>query len=225
MTLPSFRPAFTENTISGAGDTSISCGVPYHQLGSDLLLAMTAWRGDGAHAQASFTEQVDNSQANGPSLGLYTRTPASEPASYTFTFSGVAARVLALMTAIVGGAVEAVGSADGNGVAQNNMVAPSLNSGGPERMLICAFVSTHTDLFTPPASMTVYDSNNSGGSVAGIVRYNFCYEYVGAGATGTRTATIAVARNWSAASLLIAPTFLGNPKRPRRSRYHFTRSL
>jgi hypothetical protein len=219
MTLPSFAPGFTENTIAGAGATSIPCDVPANTRDGEMLFAFTAWRGDGAHSQASFTEQVDNTQANGPSLGVYTKTAASEPSSYTFGFSGVAARVLAFMDRIRNAAsVEDVAMADGNGVAGTSFVAPSVTSLGPERLLICIFVSTHTDAFATPAEMDVFDSNNSGGSLAGIVRYNLCVEAVGAGATGTRTATIAVARLWQAASFIIEPAHVG-PPRLRHSNY------
>jgi hypothetical protein len=223
MTLPRFAPGFTENAITGGGATSIPCDVPIGTDDGELLFGFSAWRGDGAHSLAGWTERVDNTQANGPSIGLYTKTAASEPASYTFNFSGVAARVLAFMARILGGTVEEVGSADGNGASETSMIAPSLTALGPERMLISLFVSTHTDLFTPPPSMEVFDSNNSGGGAAGIVRYNLCFEYVPAGATGTRTATIAIARTWSAVSMLIAPTFLGTPQRPRRSNYGHNR--
>lgn len=223
MTLPRFAPGFAENAITGAGATSIPCDVPIGTNDGELLFGFSAWRGDGAHSLAGWTERVDNTQNLGPSLGVYTKTASAEPASYTFNFSAAASRVLAFIGRILGGTVEAVGSADGAGFSETNIIAPSLTALGPERMLICLFATTHTETFTPPSSMEVFDSNNSGGSAAGIVRYNLCFEYVAAGATGTRTATIAIGRTWSAVSMLIAPTFLGTPNRPRRSSYGHNR--
>jgi hypothetical protein len=218
MTLPSLAPNFAEAVVSGAGAQAVDIGVPSPVNDGEHLLSHAAWRGDGAISLPGWTELVDNTQANGPALGVYTKVAASEPASYAYGFTGAAARVLALMARVMNtSGVEASGMADGNGVAQTNHVAPSVVSGGPERLLVCLFASTHTDTYTPPASMTFYDTNNSGGSVAGIVRYLMYYEYVGAGATGTRTATIAVARLWQAASILFAPSHLGLRRRHRSS--------
>lgn len=221
--LPSFAPTFTEAVVSGAGATSIPLDVPPGTNDGELLFAHTAWRGDGLHEQLSWTERQELSQASGPSAAMFTRVAASEPASYTFGFSGAASRVLAFGARLVNAAaVEDSAEASGGGVAGTNFVAPSLTSLGPERLLICLFVSTHTDTFTTPASMDVFDSNNSGGSLAGIVRYNLCTEAVGEGATGTRTATIAVARLWIAMSMLISPSHPG-PRRSRRSGYMVSR--
>lgn len=226
MPPPGFAYDLVKNVVSGAGGVAISCGVPPGETDGELLWAHTAWRGDGLHSntEAAFTELVDFSQAFGPSLGVYTKTAASEPSAYNFGFSGAAARVLACIGRVTGSSgVEASGFANGGGAAGTDMVAPSLVSLGAERLLVCVFVSTHLDLFIPPAVMGVITSDNSGGSEVGTVRYNLCRQVVGAGATGTRTATIAVARNWVAASVLFAPSRLG-PIGKRRSNYPHYRS-
>jgi hypothetical protein len=226
MPAPAPAQVFSESVVSGAGDVTIPLNVPANTHDGELLYAQIAWRGDGAHAnaEAAFTERVDNTQTNGPSLSVHTRVASSEPAGYNFTFGGIAARVLAFMARILGtSGVEDVQTADGAGVAGTDFIAPSVTSLGPERLLMCAFVSTHTDSFTVPEEMSFYDSNNSGGSAAGIVRYNLMTEIVGPGPTGTRTAHIAVARNWVASSILFAPSRLG-PDRVPRSRYPFHRA-
>lgn len=227
MPPPAPSQLFAETTISGAGDVTVPIAVPPNTNNGELLYAQIAWRGDGVHAntEAAFTEIVDNTQAAGPSLSCHTRVASSEPAGYNFSYSGVATRVLAFMCRILGtSGVEAVAMNDGAGVAGVDFVAPSVTSLGPERLLMCAFVSTHTDAFSTPPEMDVYDSNNSGGSLAGIVRYNLCTEIVGAGPTGDRTAHIAVARLWQAASILFTPSQLG-PSRAPRSRYPFHRRM
>jgi hypothetical protein len=226
MPAPAPAQVFSENVVSGAGDVTIPLNVPANTHDGELLYAQIAWRGDGAHSntEAAFTERVDNTQGLGPSLSVHTRIAASEPAGYNFAFSGAASRVLAFMARILGtSGVEDVQTADGGGAPAVDFVAPSVTSLGPERLLMCAFVSTHTDSFTVPEEMSFYDSNNSGGGVSGIVRYNLMTEIVGAGPTGTRTAHIAVARNWVASSILFAPSRLG-PDRVPRSRYPFHRS-
>jgi hypothetical protein len=207
MQAPVYRGHAT-TIIGSGGATSIDATVPSGAADGELLVAAVSWRGLGeiAATDGGWTERHDFPESGtGPQLAVYTRTAgASEPATYNFTFSGSASRVVATLVRLSDhNGVDVSAEASGNSTSPS---APSVTASAPGGLALFLWSWSHFPIFTPPSDEEVFIwSANSGGVETGAVDQRGSIEVVGSGATGARTGSLNTARDWRAVTAVVAP--------------------
>lgn len=197
-------------TVGGGGNTTITVDVS--SLGTaadDHLIAVVIWRAQGAitPTEAGWTELHDSNQTNGPSVAVYERVDDGGNTSFTFTFSGSAARVCAGIARVSGSTGTVDASAAGVGTS-TTPTAPDATSGGADRLVLRAYGWSHTDSVTgwPPSGYTSVWTLASGGAAAGHVANYLGRITAGSGAVGTLVGvTLGSSRNWVGATIIIEP--------------------
>lgn len=195
--------------VSGAGAATVVADTPGGGKVGKILVAKVSWRGIGivTPVEAGWTEHYDFPDTVGPQLALYSR-PATDtdPATFTFNFSGAAARVIATLFYISNSTngIE-VFSAESSGNSLN-AIAPSVVSPGPDRVALRMWARTHTNNLLVPTDLDIFSRWNTAGTDAGAVGHVATVDWVKAGATATKTAIFdTTAREWRAVTLLVGP--------------------
>lgn len=176
-------PAYVaSNTATAVGATTVVVNKPAGLVSGMLLVAAMVtgvaagartWTGD-----AGWTEQID--QAALPNMRVATLIAGgAEPASYTFTISGAATTLIALVMAFERSTFDAIGAL-GTSTASANCIAPSVNCSLPGLILGIFGDDAAPGAFSAPAGMTLL---TNGPSI-----YTFS-QFSNEGATGTRTST------------------------------------
>jgi hypothetical protein len=196
--------------VGGGGATSIGpVSPPAEAIAGKRLVAVVSWRAQGAitPSEAGWSERHDLSVTNGPATAVYERLiDAADPSAYTFTFSGSAARCTVMFFVVLNSS-SIEDSQQNSGSAATTLVAPSATSLGLNRLLVSVWSRTHDEAWIgyPPAGMTYLFEVSSGGAAAGITWQGSAWEEVGSGATGTRSVSLSVGRNYEAFSIIFAP--------------------
>lgn len=190
--------AGAEKTFTGV-TSSGNVPVPSGVTNGDLLLAFV-----GVASQPTITPDAAWTLVREQNLGIrrmwvYSRIASSEPANYVWNFGASVngtAYILAFRPAAQSGAIEAQDGLDN--ASATSAPAPSVTSLGANRLLVCAFCcSAGVASLTIPASMTERGTGQNG------VWLKVGVEAVQAGATGTRTATLATAGTSCGISMLV----------------------
>jgi fibronectin type 3 domain-containing protein len=186
-------------TATNTPSTSLVIPKPASVVAGDVLLATVDVQGAPAvSAPAGWTlVRTDSSTATTPSVGQTTFVHvvgASEPASYTFTWTGslgAAGAILAYSGVDTTSPIDVHSGAVANAAA---VTAPSVTTTGAGRMLVALFGVSPERTITGPAGMTQRHSVVNG-AVPGQKASSLSAEVVqaAAGASGGRTATLSSA--------------------------------
>jgi hypothetical protein len=202
-------------TVVGGGG-ALTTTLDVSSLGladGDQLIMPVAWRGQFSVITPTETGWdtpiLHQNQSTGPTMSVFTRTwNTGEPTSYTFTTTGTASRICCGAIKVGQAALDVAGAVN-QGAAQTALVAPTITSGGADRLLIRIWAFTHTDTVTNfPGVLTSGYTQASGGAAAGHISVRAAYGTVGSGATGTQTINLSTGRNYASCSLLLVSTFV-----------------
>ena len=194
---PAFRAAVSNAAASGV--LSLSVNKPAGTLLGDVMVASIAVRPETATITApagwTLVRRMDNTSSTANSLAVYFKVAgASEPASFTWTFSDSAGSVGGIQSfsgidtanpldVEAGQNTGSPGSAD--------LEAPAVTTQFPYDMLVTSHALSSSATLAPPSGMTeafdvasAVSPSDDGESIAGNYQLQ-----AAAGATGTRTTT------------------------------------
>ena len=183
-------------TVNETSGTAIVLNKPSEVVEGNLIIAyigVGASAADGTISppDGSWTEIFESHIGRGSNgAAFYKFAGASEPATYTFTWTGATRSRGALMRFENVSAVNLPAVTQGFSANAFAHVAPSIVAGANAGLLCFANPGWSGTTTTPPASMSpeLYDVTNSGGSSEGG-SLSAGFELVEPGATGTRTFT------------------------------------
>lgn len=140
----------------------------------------------------------------------YVADLATESASYAWTFtSSVATGAIVAITGAAPGTPVPVSAGTADTTSGATLVAPTVSPAMADTLLVSVWGNSNgSGGYTPPAGMTERVDSSSGGTTTGT-RLGVATEVRAAsGATGTRTATVAVSVTGVGMSLIVAPAML-----------------
>jgi Bacterial Ig-like domain len=186
-----FRAASSANNATA---TSLVIPAPGGLVSGDVLLAVVSARGAPTiTAPAGWTLVRLDINATTMRQAVFVRTAGgAEPGSYTFTLSSAQSAAGGI---VAYSGVDGSSPIDAHGgqinAASTSITAPSITTGGPDRMLVGFFGTAALTTITPPAGLTErFDQ-----TVPATNQYKVTSEtgdaLVAAGATGPRTALAA----------------------------------
>jgi hypothetical protein len=208
MVAPPDVEDFRSAVVGGAGAQAVAVDVSTLGLeDTDLVLAFVSWRGQGAitASEDGWTERHEVEQLFGPTLAVYERRGGGGSSTFTFTFSGAAARVCATVARVTNAAAGVEASAAAVG-ASATPTAPDAVAGGGDRLVLRAWTRSHIDALSgfPPDGYTSEWHIASGGAAGGHVDQAAASAPVSAsGPVGVSAVTIGASRNWCAATVII----------------------
>ena len=188
-------------SINGAG--SIILDKPTGTVQNDVMVAVIGGNGNwagvlGITPPAGWTlvRKIDNSTGQYyPTVAVYYKVAgASEPSSYTFTFSNYSGGVYAAgsISSFYGvNTASPIDVENGQTVANSSSTTtsystPSITTSSSEQILIGAFTGNCASSWTPPSGMTEIVDR-----VGGCTSMSVAYQTHTSGATGAKTATAA----------------------------------
>lgn len=188
---PSLRATATANDTAV---TQLTIPVPSGtQNGDGLILALAVRGGSGTTVStpAGWTLILTQNQSTGVRLAIFRRIAASEPASYTVSWTGGSfdadGAIYAAQNVDALNLVEASNS-QGN-AASTSVAAPSITTTSANTLLLFIGAAQGGPTWTPPGGETERADVQSGGT--NKISLTIAEETLAsAGATGTRTATI-----------------------------------
>ena len=177
---------------------------------TERLVCFVDTDGGGGGGAVTGWSLLDTDGAGADSGFVYARNQLGDGAgSHTFAIGG-GADGAAMLIAVDGSPdVDDTAASTGTGT---NLVAGSVTAGvGPDRELVVwwktwSHVDQTTAAITAPDGMTVVEGADNVASGAGWGRRSIATETVGAGATGTRTATSDPGNRWVALSVVLSGT-------------------
>lgn len=191
----SFTPGTGQTVTGGGAASSVTVGLPANTSGTGLLEVCISTDGAGVFTPTGWTLVAQVSDASGTSSMSVFRHAATGATTQAFTFTGGATyKYISVYWSDKTGQDGTVGTATGF---TTGAAAPSRTSSGANRRMTCWFLCAAT------ASHTIgIPSGQTGVANNGIPAIALGYDTVGAGATGTRTATV-TAGGWGAMSYLL----------------------
>jgi hypothetical protein len=199
---------FRSAVVGGGGAQSVEVDVS--TLGvedTDLVLAFVSWRQQGAitATEDGWTERHEQTTTGGPTLAVYERQGGGGNDAFTFTFSGAASRVCAVVVR-VSNASEGVEASAITAGTSTTPTAPDAVAGGGDRLVLRAWTRPLLDALSglPPDGYTTEWHIASGGAAGGHVDQAAASAPTSAGGpVGTSAVIIGAARNWCAATVII----------------------
>jgi hypothetical protein len=208
MVAPPDVEAVATAVVGGAGATGVTVDVSALGIADpDLVLAVVSWRAQGtvSATEDGWTELGQATQLNGPTMALFARQGADEHTTFEFTITGSASRVCAAVARIPD-AAEGVDAAAVAAGSSTTPTAPTSLSGGGDRLVLRAWSRLQLDVMTglPPDGYTTEWQLSSGGAAGGVIDQVVASAPVAAGGpVGTSSVTIAAARNWCGATVIV----------------------
>ncbi len=203
--------ASTQTALTTAG-TSVTVAKPAGTVAGDVLVASVLQNGTSTGSvtlPAGFVLNTSSLVATVAHYRAYDKAAtASEPSSYTFTFSNSSKHIVSL-SAYSGAEVV-------NATSQKNtsqQVCPSQTASAGQ-VLICAGASLNGDLHTYPASMAERVDARTGSTLSDRSLASGDEQITASGATGTRTVTLTTPEDNVGASILLSSTTVTPPPPP-----------
>ncbi len=194
-TTSSSPPAFRSASSAGTSSATLTINKPTGTVSGDVMLATIAIRPNTATITASgwtLVRRMDNASGNGNSLAVYYKVAgASEPGSYSFTFSTSTGAAGGIATFIGIDTTNPVDVDAGQNTASSlSLASPSVTTRYANDMIVTSYAFASSATFTPPSGMTeAFDvASTSTGSTGESIESNYQLQSA-IGATGTRTAT------------------------------------
>jgi hypothetical protein len=186
-----FRAASSANNATA---TTLVIPAPGGLVSGDVLLAVVSARGAPTiTAPAGWTLVRLDANATTMRQAVFVKTAGAEPGSYTFTLSSAQSAA---------GGIVAYSGVDGSNpidahagqinAASTSIIAPSVTTGGPDRMLVGLFGTANLTTITPPAGMTErFDQTVPATNQYKVTSETADAPLAAAGASGPRTALAA----------------------------------
>lgn len=183
--MPSYRSS--SNALNGsAGSLTLNCPTGVSD-GDYLVMGITVGNNRTiTGVPAGWTQDYNASHAGLKQFYVYVKLAASEPASWTWTFSGSGASTVAACAAIQDlDQITPLNISGGQTNASSvNITAPSVTTTVNNCLLVGIFVSSTAGTVTPAGGMTEVEDLQVGSNLIEVA-----YQSLGAaGATGTRVA-------------------------------------
>jgi RHS repeat-associated protein len=182
---------------------------PTGTVAGDLLIVGLAFE-KGSDAQTptptGWTLILRTTQSSNVGYATFRKVAgASEPANYSFTLTNSpkwSIGICAIAGANTSAPIVSLGASNSSG----NPVAPSVNTGGPDRLVLAFYANKKPTMFngytTPPPVSERWDRPNSAGGLPSNAMISYT---PAAGLTGTKTAIAGEAAEWVAQQIAIAP--------------------